>query len=188
MPSALLLAACQAIDAPLGPDPTLLDAEVPHASSVGDVSTGDDPWTLPARCSSGRARSPNESEGPDMMPGRACISCHADTVAATGEDAPIFLFGGTLFPTGHEPDDCIADAAEGAQVIVTDATGAVFAATANATGNFSLDEGRLVPPFRAKVVFEGRERAMSLEQTNGDCNACHSAEGEQGAPGRIVLP
>jgi len=30
--------------------------------------------------------------------------------------------------------------------------------------------------------------ADDIEQTNGDCNACHSAEGEQGAPGRIVLP
>jgi hypothetical protein len=43
-------------------------------------------------------------------------------------------------------------------------------------------------PFRAKVVADGRERVMLMPQTNGDCNACHTESGKNGAPGRIVLP
>ena len=68
-----------------------------------------------ARCSSRERRDPNESEGPEMMPGRACTSCHALSNSASGEgDAPIFAFAGTLFSTAHEPDDCFDSRVEGA--------------------------------------------------------------------------
>jgi hypothetical protein len=94
-----------------------------------------------------------------------------------------------LFPTGHEPDDCVGAAAFGAEVWVTDATGFIFAAKANRAGNFSLETRRpFEPPFTAKVVFGGRERLMLTPQTSGDCNACHTAPGAQGAPGRVALP
>ena len=43
-------------------------------------------------------------------------------------------------------------------------------------------------PFRAKVVFAGKERSMGTAQSTGDCNSCHTATGANGAPGRIVLP
>ena len=46
----------------------------------------------------------------------------------------------------------------------------------------------LVFPIRAKTVHRGRERVMSTAQSSGDCNACHTERGRQGAPGRIHLP
>ena len=46
----------------------------------------------------------------------------------------------------------------------------------------------LALPYRAKVVVGGRERVMLTPQTNGDCNACHTQAGAEGAPGRIIVP
>jgi len=43
-------------------------------------------------------------------------------------------------------------------------------------------------PFKAKVTYMGRERAMNAAQTSGDCNACHTQNGTNSAPGRILLP
>lgn len=152
-----------------------------------DTEPGD-PFAVAPRCTSGALRNPNESEGPEMMPGHACNTCHEEENAASGEgDAPIFGFAGTVFPTGHEPDNCIASGSVGAQVIVTDAMGKVHTAEVNATGNF-LFEDTIVYPYRAKVVFQGRERQMDLKQNSGDCNSCHTAAGASEAPGRIVLP
>jgi len=42
--------------------------------------------------------------------------------------------------------------------------------------------------FRAKVVYQGRERIMTVAQTIGDCNSCHTQYGANNAPGRILLP
>lgn len=149
-----------------------------------------DPFSGPAVCTSDAVRDPNESEGPEMMPGHACTPCHAQSNAATGEnDAPIFAFAGTIYPTGHEPDNCVGSAAEGAEVTITDASGKTWTATANHSGNFFLEDAptfRL--PLRARVDFQGRTRTMALEQNNGDCNSCHTQFGLEGAPGRIVLP
>jgi len=33
-----------------------------------------------------------------------------------------------------------------------------------------------------------RERRMTTPQFDGDCNACHTQDGLQNAPGRIVVP
>jgi hypothetical protein len=133
-------------------------------------------------------RDPNESEGPEMMPGHACIACHEQTIAATGEDAPSFGFGGTAFPSGHEPDDCIGSGSEGARVTVTDATGRTFTATLNHSGNFFVGAELPTFPITAVLEFQGRKRAMTTPQTSGDCNSCHTQEGDDGAPGRITLP
>lgn len=149
-----------------------------------------DPYAEAPRCSSGVVRDPNESESPLMMPGHACNACHSDFNAAMGEAAPIFRLAGTIYATGHEPDDCVGVGKNGAQVWMKDATGFIVSAKVNASGNFEL-EARLpvfVPPYTAKVVFQGREREMLTPQTSGDCNACHTQEGTTGAPGRIVLP
>lgn len=154
------------------------------AGSAGEMS---DPFAVPPRCTTGISRDPNESEGPEMMPGHACIACHVEDNAASGEgDAPVFAFAGTLYATAHEPDDCAG--AEGAEVVVTDARGAVFTTTANRSGNFFVETSGLMKPFRASVRFRGRERAMVTPQTDGDCNWCHTATGANSAPGRIVLP
>jgi hypothetical protein len=43
-------------------------------------------------------------------------------------------------------------------------------------------------PYKAKVTYMGRERAMVAAQTSGDCNSCHTQNGANSAPGRILLP
>jgi hypothetical protein len=171
-------------------------AEGSHAAERGERVALGDAGTMPigepdaaSPCTSGTMRGANESEGPEMLPGRACNACHAQSNAASGEgDAPIFAFAGTLFTAAYEPDNCIAPAAQGAHVIVTDASGAVFDAVANASGNFLLESDEFVLPLRARVVIDGRERPMLEAQMSGDCNRCHTAPGREGAPGRILLP
>jgi hypothetical protein len=149
----------------------------------------EDPFKQPARCTSGLTRNPNESEGPEMMPGRTCIACHIEQNTTSGEgDAPVFAFAGTVFPSGHEPDDCIASASEGAEVVVLDAKGQEFRAAVGRTGNFDADGVGLTFPITAKVVYQGRERLMKDPQDSGDCNHCHTAAGAFKAPGRVLLP
>ena len=61
----------------------------------------------------------------------------------------------------------------------------------NDAGNFHSDPGgreAISFPIRAKVVQGTRERAMLGDRMSGDCNACHTQRGENGAPGRIVAP
>ena len=148
-----------------------------------------DPFAGPAVCTSEHTRSINESEGPEMGPGRACVSCHADSNNSTGEgDAPIFAFAGTVYPSAHEPDDCVAAASEGAEIEITDANGKVYSQTANASGNLYLDDPGFTYPYRARVHYQGRYRSMLAAQTVGDCNSCHTQAGDLAAPGRILLP
>ena len=123
-----------------------------------------------------------------MNSGRSCNTCHEQVSTEQGGDAPLYIFAGRIFPTAHEPDDCRAPAAEGAMVEITDSKGKVVTVAANEAGNSFYKENDLVFPYQAKVVFEGRERAMALPQTNGACNDCHTAAGIQDAPGRILLP
>lgn len=158
-------------------------------SGDSHVAPAADPFAGPSVCTSGVLSSINESEGPMMGPGRACITCHADANAASGEgDAPIFAFAGTLYPSGHEPMDCVASGSEGAQVEITDANGVVYTQAANAAGNFFDESAGFAFPYSAKVRFQGRERAMIAKQVIGDCNSCHTEQGDLAAPGRIALP
>ena len=57
----------------------------------------------------------------------------------------------------------------------------------NGAGNF-FSEMAVAKPYHAKIVTGASVRAMTAEQTSGDCNACHTPAGANGAPGRIVLP
>jgi hypothetical protein len=160
-----------------------------HVAGASGNEPKPDPFGVPARCSSQRTRDPNEAEAPEMNPGFACILCHAASNAATGEaDAPIFAFAGTLYATGHEPSSCIGGGDGAAQVLVRDADGQELSALANASGNFLFEDAILKPPFSAKVLLDGRERAATTPHRNPDCNVCHTQLGEQGAPGRVVLP
>jgi hypothetical protein len=159
---------------------------------VGCGEAGDpaaDPFSGPPLCTSGVTRSINESEGPAMGPGRACVGCHADSNLASGEgDAPIFAFAGTVYPSAHEPDDCVGSGSEGAEIEITDAQGRVFTETVNASGNFYEDSPAFEYPYQAKIRFQGRERVMGSAQMIGDCNGCHTQKGATSAPGRILLP
>jgi len=133
-------------------------------------------------CTSGRTWTGGNEGSPDMNPGMACNLCHGS------DEGPQFSIAGTLYPTIYEPALCYgADAATGAQVVVTGADGRTLTLTPNGAGNF-FSEVAVVRPYTAKVVTSAGERAMTASQTSGDCNTCHTMAGANGAPGRIILP
>lgn len=121
-----------------------------------------------------------------MRPGAACNECH---LAAGG--APVFAVAGTVYPTLHEPDDCYgaSGAMERVVVRITGSDGASLDVPVNSSGNFyaSTSAGIVFPVF-AEVVTPTAVRSMCGWQEDGDCNACHTEEGTNGAPGRIRLP
>ena len=133
-------------------------------------------------CSSGKTWTGGNEGSPDMNPGMACNLCHGS------DEGPSFSISGTLYPTIHEPALCHgANASTGAQVVVTGADGRTLTLAPNAAGNF-FSEMAVVTPYTAKVVTSAGQRAMTAAQTSGDCNACHTMAGANGAPGRILLP
>ncbi len=74
-------------------------------------------------------------------------------------------------------------------VIITDANGVEQPPIpVTGGGNFNARWTTLAMPYRAKVVVGDSERVMLTPQTSGDCNACHTQSGAQGARGRIILP
>jgi hypothetical protein len=149
----------------------------------------EDPFSAAPRCTSGELWHRNRQEGPEHLPGSPCNRCHHEDNAASGHgEAPIFNFAGTVYPTAHEPELCIAPAGMGGQVVVVYESGQVAIAPINATGNFMHHAEANAGAYLAKVIWNGRERQKRNPQTEGDCNTCHSAEGHEGAPGRFVLP
>ncbi|HVR63163.1 MAG TPA: hypothetical protein VMU50_14770, partial [Polyangia bacterium] len=146
------------------------------------------PFSAAPTCTSMRTWTGGNRGSQQMNPGEACVACHA-----RGE-APLFSLAGTLYPTAHEPDLCMGvSSASGAEVVVVGADGQSVTLLPNAAGNFSY-RGIIAKPYRAKVVYMGRERAMITAQTSGDCNNCHTQTGvmpagsAMKAPGRILLP
>jgi hypothetical protein len=92
------------------------------------------------------------------------------------------------YPTAHEPADCNGVASTtGVTVVIVDATGVSTTLQVNAVGNF-YTQVSLTKPFRAEVTSAAGERAMATPQTIGDCNSCHTQDGANGAPGRIMAP
>ncbi len=193
------LARMKAAASPMPPPPaapasadeiTAFEAWITQGMPKGSCNGGTDPFDVPSECTSGQYWLLGELPSPNMHPGLACINCH--TVNGEGE-APIFLLAGTVYPTAHEPDDCVGGPVDGttkATIEVTDANGQLISMTANASGNFfyTAPAGAVVMPITAKVLYDGRERVMASAQSSGDCNSCHTQDGTQGAPGRILLP
>jgi mono/diheme cytochrome c family protein len=112
-----------------------------------------------------------------MRPGEACVGCHSN-----------FTIAGTVYPTGHEPNDCNGvGTSAGASVIITPASGSALTLAVNSVGNF-YSTTRITTPYTAKVQTSKGTRAMAASQTNGNCNSCHTQNGASSAPGRIVVP
>lgn len=143
-----------------------------------------DPLTAPPQCSSTTMWRNGNRGSNNMNPGQACNACHE-----ISRGAPTLSIAGTVYRTGHEPNNCNGGAASGTVTIeITDANGQVHNLTPFApSGNFYLEQA-IPGPYRARVLYDGRVRAMHDPQTNGDCNVCHTQSGAMGAPGRIVLP
>ena len=150
----------------------------------GRVDAGGD-YNTPPVCTSGKQAAGGNNA--DMKPGEACNSCHKVGGAATGK---VFDVAGTVYPTAHEPDDCVG--LTGATVIITGKDGKDVTFPVSANGNFSHNSlfgfGAIPTPYTAKVTFNGKTREMVAPQTNGDCNSCHTEAGTQAAPGRIMAP
>jgi hypothetical protein len=149
----------------------------------GDIDAGaEDPaFTGESVCTSDSYWLRGDHESELMHPGGACIDCHTRE-----NEGPRLSIAGTLYATGHEPDDCNGSS-DAAQVIITDADGNEITLEPNEAGNFFAEE-RVRFPVTARVVYQGRERAMLVPADSGDCNSCHTEDGREDAPGRIALP
>ncbi|MSP55676.1 MAG: hypothetical protein EXR69_08765 [Myxococcales bacterium] len=131
-------------------------------------------------CSSGSEWTDGDRGSDKMNPGEACNDCH------NRGEGPKFPVAGTVMGAIHDPDDC--NGVEDVTVIITDANGTATTLTTNSAGNFFIDRGSVKTPYTAVIEHNGVTREMLGSQTDGDCNTCHSADGTDGAPGRIVVP
>jgi mono/diheme cytochrome c family protein len=148
-------------------------------SAVCDATATDTtpPKETPSVCTTNILASTEPGEM--MHPGLTCIACHA------GNRGPDFAIAGTVYPSLHEPNECMGF--DGARVILLDADGVPHTLQTNAAGNFMELESFPVP-YKALVARGTRILEMKTPQTNGDCNGCHTERGENGAPGRIMAP
>jgi hypothetical protein len=114
--------------------------------------------------------------GATMRPGVDCTGCHNFQVA------------GTVYPTAHEPDNCNGvNGTTGLRVVITGANGQVLTLTPSAAGNF-YSNSSVSTPFTVKVTNGAASRSMVTPQTVGGCNSCHTQNGDNNAPGRIMAP
>jgi len=159
---------------------SMFQAWVTADTPSGECTAGMGPFDSPPVCTSQMTWNGGDQGSPRMHPGRACITCHM-----TSEEAPQLTIGGTVYPTGHEPNDC--NGATPATVEVTDANGGVTSLPVNAAGNF-LTTAPIAFPIHVSVVANGKRRSMGGSPPTGNCNSCHTQDGANMAPGRIVLP
>lgn len=132
-----------------------------------------------------------------MNPGLACRSCHLgenfqnQNPTRESEPGKAFFFMGTVFPSLREADLCAAIVPTDTVVEILDAQDVVqFSLAVNAAGNFrsrSTASGFTLP-YKARVKSGGRVNVMGSAQMDGDCNACHTVNGLNGAPGRVFFP
>ena len=136
-------------------------------------------------CASGNLWSGGANDD-TMDPGKACVSCHQMSPPAIPH-----YFMGTGFPAYHEGNDCEDATPAGARVEILDPIGNITAELfPDGVGNFysaSMDPGVPVP-YRARLIVGERVRTMVNPVTSGDCNDCHTEQGTNGAPGRLVWP
>jgi hypothetical protein len=151
---------------------------------VGGAAGLPDPFSVAPTCTSKKTWTGGNEGSASMNPGKACISCHK----SSGGEAPAYAIAGTIYPTAHEPDLCNgANGSDGAQIVIVGADGKTVTLTPNSVGNF-YSSTTVKLPYQAKVVYMGREQVMAETQTSGDCNSCHTQNGANNAPGRILLP
>ncbi len=160
------------------------------ASATTDATTASDagdPYNTAPVCTSGVMWTLGNAGSAEMNPGLACDTCHKLGGSASGYE---FDVAGTVYPTAHEPDLCNGTAAP--SIVITDAMNTVHTIAVNSAGNFYnfdyLGVGAIPTPFTVKVVTSGGSRAMVTPLTTGDCNSCHTEQGTQNAPGRVMAP
>ena len=137
----------------------------------------EDGGTPPENCSTNEAVLVEEGES--MEPGGNCITCHAQ------DEGPSYTIAGTVMGATDDDDRCAGVAS--VTVEITDANGSVISLATNNVGNF-FHRGSVATPYTAKVVRGGDEIAMAAPQSDLNCANCHTAEGLNSAPGRILAP
>lgn len=157
--------------APMGPECT-------NKVDGGADGGGGNPYNTPTVCTSGKYWTSGNSSS--MRPGEACQACHQK------QGGPNYSVAGTVYPTAHEPKDCNGSMG-GMSVVVTDKNNKVVTVQVNSAGNFGTTSS-LVAPFFVKVVAGMKSRPMIGSLTNGDCNSCHTENGANNAPGRVMAP
>jgi len=154
-------------------------------------------------CASGTLWTMGDTKSSLMYPGRACNACHATN------PGPNLKFAGTVYRGGlHDIDDCNgASPPPNLTVVITDKDGKTMTLPVNSAGNFEVKSPRNGPgggggggngngngadaftaPYRVKVTDGTNTRPMMGNFTAGDCNSCHTKDGLNGAPGRILAP
>ena len=137
--------------------------------------------TPPTTCSTSAI---SVGESPIMEPGGDCIDCHS------ANRGPGFTFAGTVMNALNDDQNC--QGIDAIQVRITDAAGKMIDMTTNSSGNFysAVSRSSITFPYTAEVVRNGKSTHMltprSDAQTN--CASCHTADGANGAPGRILAP
>jgi len=159
-----------------------------HLPPGGHTGQGDPGPEIPAvACSTGAYWTEGDDGKPEMHPGRNCIACHDQRRAPGEDDPPRFAMAGTVMGAFRDVDDCIG--VPGVTVEITDAASAITTYRTNSSGNFLAAAAfRPALPYTARLVLDGRERRMATPQSNLNCMDCHTREGRNGAPGRIVAP
>lgn len=136
---------------------------------IADVPTSE--------CASGRKWVGGDNGSSAMHPGRNCKECHDFAVA------------GTVYAESalHDANDCLG--VDGVSVVVEDADGRMVALETNEAGNFYLDRGSTALAFPLTLHAEAGDelRAMAMPAETGACGSCHTAAGNDGAPGRIIV-
>jgi len=137
-------------------------------------------------CASGEIWTYSDKDSPLMNPGRSCVKCHLETNDEL--HAPFYKVAGTVMHALHEADDCRGAAQM--TIILTDADGKDWVMTGNSAGNFWLPpESAVAMPYEARIVDQfGNERIKQQPVSDGDCASCHTSDGANGAPGRILPP
>ncbi len=161
-----------------------LDAGTPQGTCAAMAPDAGSPDSPPV-CTSNSTWTGGNDGSSRMNPGLACIACHQ----STGGEAPRYSVAGTVYPTVHEPDLCngASGSAFGVTVHITDAAGTTITLTPNSAGNFD-SSAALTFPIRASVTSDAGTLVMQTPQSSGDCNSCHTQNGLNGAPGRIIVP
>jgi hypothetical protein len=137
-------------------------------------------------CVSGKIWTYEDKDSPLMNPGRSCIGCHVENNDAA--QAPFYTAAGTVMQDLHDGDDC-AGAPE-LTVILTDADGTEWPMPGNSVGSFWLaPDSPVAMPYTARIVdLAGNERVKQDPVSDGDCASCHTQDGANGAPGRLLPP
>jgi hypothetical protein len=154
-------------------------------SPLGDSGVVDPTAPAPTTCASGTLWTQGNRGSNDMNPGQPCLACHV----GPGGGGPAMRYMGTAYPALHEKDNCNARPTGTVTVEILDSNDAVVEVipVSPLSGNFASARTGASVAYRARVKVDGAvTSAMASLQTNGDCNACHTEQGTNGAPGRVT--